>query len=304
VTTMEFGTFLAHQHDVAGVARRAESLGYDILAAGEHVSFYGPVTNSFVTLGVAAGATRTIRLMSSIVLLPLYPAALAAKLGAALQVASDGRYLFGVGVGGEYPREFEACGVPVKERGARTDEALQVINQLWHQDEVTFEGRFNTLKEVTIAPRHVTPPPVWVAGRQEAAMRRTARYGTGWMPYMYTPEQLAKSISTINTLAEDAGRSPEDIRHGIFLWSVVHEDGERARQMAIDMLSKNYAQDFSGLVDKYALAGNPDQCKARLQEYIDAGATLALLPAATSDDQAEASMTLMADAVVKPLKAM
>ena len=302
MSTMEFGTFLAHQHDVAAVARRAESLGYDVLGAGEHVSFYGPVTNSFVSLAAAAGATESIRLMSAIVLVPLYPAALVAKLGAALQVASDGRYLFGVGGGGEYPREFEACGVPVNERGARTNEALEVINRLWHEDEVTFAGRFSTLNEVTIAPRHPTPPPVWVAGRQEAAMRRTARYATGWMPYMYTPEQLARSISTIGQMAEDVGRSPDEIRHGVFLWSVVHEDGARARQMASDMLSKNYAQDFSKLVDKYALAGEPEHCQARLREYMDAGATLTLMPAATSDEDADASISLMAESVIKPLK--
>ena len=108
-----FGTALQTVTDVAGFARQAEELGFDLLGCGEHVMFHGPVGNTFISLSVAAGATQRIRLLSSIVLLPLYPAALAAKLGAALDVASNGRYNFGVGVGGEFPKEFEACGVPV-----------------------------------------------------------------------------------------------------------------------------------------------------------------------------------------------
>ena len=240
--------------------------------------------------------------MSSIVLLPLYPAALAAKLGSALQVASGGRYLFGIGVGGEYAPEFEACGVPIKERGARTNEALEIITRLWREDVVTYHGRFNTLNDISIAPRFEVPSPVWVAGRQEAAMLRVARHGSGWLPYMYTPEQLSKSIDTINRMAEDEGRDPKEIQHGIFLWSAVHEDGDRARQMAVDMLSENYSQDFSKLVERYALAGDPEYCRARMQEYIDAGATLALLPPATAEERVDASMALMAETVVRPLK--
>ena len=129
MSDITFGTALQTVTDVAGFARRAEELGFDLLGCGEHVMFHGPVGNTFISLSVAAGATQRIRLLSSIVLLPLYPAALAAKLGAALDVASNGRYNFGVGVGGEFPKEFEACGVPVKQRGARTNEALEVITR-------------------------------------------------------------------------------------------------------------------------------------------------------------------------------
>ena len=94
----------------AEFARRAEELGFDYLGCGEHVMFHGPVGNTFISLSVAAGATQKIKLISSIVLLPLYPAALVAKMGSALDVASNGRYNFGVGIGGEFPKEFEACG--------------------------------------------------------------------------------------------------------------------------------------------------------------------------------------------------
>ena len=92
---------------------------------GEHVFFHVPCSNAFISLAVAAGATTELKLMSTITLLPLYPAVLAAKQAAALDVASGGRFHMGIGVGGELPREFEASGVPVSERGARTPQGSQ-----------------------------------------------------------------------------------------------------------------------------------------------------------------------------------
>src|SRR3954453_18348305 len=187
----EVGMVLQSASDVADEARHLEALGCDYACAGEHVSFNVPVGNSFISLSVAAGATTRIRLMSTIVLAPLYPAGLLAKPGAALHVASGGRYNLGVGVGGEMPKEFEACGVPVHERGARTHEALEIIRLLWSTDTAAFSGRFNSFEGVTIAPRRADPPAIWVSGRSDAAMRRTARFGDGWLPYMYPPERFA-----------------------------------------------------------------------------------------------------------------
>ena len=88
-----FGTALRSPYDVADSARRIEELGYDVLGCGEHVSFYGDTANGFVSLSVAAGVTSRVRLLSAITLVPLYPAALLAKLGAALDVASNKRNL-------------------------------------------------------------------------------------------------------------------------------------------------------------------------------------------------------------------
>ena len=169
---IEFGTALPSVTGTAEFARQVEELGYDFLGCGEHVMFYTPVANTFISLSVAAGATKKIKLLSSVVLLPLYPAAIVAKMGAALDVASGGRYNFGVGIGGEFPKEFEACGVPVKQRGSRTNEALEVITKLWTEKNVTFKGKYTTLNEVSIepAPAQKPHPPIWVAGRKEPAM--------------------------------------------------------------------------------------------------------------------------------------
>lgn len=296
---VEFGMSMITLDDVVGTARRLEALGYDYIGCGEHVSFHVPTSNSFISLAVAAGATTRIRLISSVVLLPLYPAALAAKLAATLDVASGGRYHMGVGVGGEMPREFEACGVPVNERGARTDEALAVIRRLLSEDTVDFEGRFNTLHGMSIAPRPLQARlPIWVSGRKPAAMRRAARFADGWMPYMFTPEMLAESLATIATGAAAEGRPAGSVRPGLFAFACCHADRATARDMAVSRLSRQYAQDFSKILDKYVIAGNPEDCRARIADYVAAGARTLFLSSACPADYTAANETLLAREVL------
>ena len=300
---VRFGIGLRRFENTAEDARNAEALGYEFVSTGEHVFFYGPTGNGLISLAAAAGATSTIGLMSTITLVPLYPAALLAKQVAALDVVSGGRFHLGVGVGGEYAKEFEACGVPVNERGARTNEALAVMKRLWTEDEVVFEGRFNTLNGVTLAPKPTQKPhpPVWISGRSDAAMQRCARYGTGWLPYMYTPEKLAESLQAIAAHAERVSRT-EPVEPGLFIFFAVHEDREQAIKMATDRLSVQYNQDFSQLVGRYALAGNPDDCIARLQEYIDAGARTVILNSACPGHYVEDNERLLAQAVLPALR--
>jgi probable F420-dependent oxidoreductase len=219
VASIEFGVALPSVKGVGEFARLAERLGYDYLTCGEHVMFHGPVSNSLIALSVAAGATEKIKLMSSIVLLPLYNPVMLAKQTAVLDVASDGRYHMGVGIGGEFPKEFEACGVPVKQRGSRSNEALELIRRLWTEKNVTFEGRYTRFSGVTLEPAPVQKPhpPIWVAGRKEPAMRRAAKYGDGWLPYMYTPEMLRESLTKIDAFRREAGRDMSAFRPGLFI---------------------------------------------------------------------------------------
>ena len=293
---IEFGTTLRSPYDVAESSRHIESLGFDILGCGEHVSFHVDTANGLVSLSVAAGATTHIRLMSTITLVPLYPPALLAKMGAALDVASGGRFTLGVGVGGEFANEFEACGIPVKQRGSRTDDALEVITRAWTSTDVTYEGRYTTLENFSLKPLPIQKPrpPIWVSGRTDAAMRRAATYADGWLPYMYTPEQLADSIAKIRAHGEEQGRDMSDFKFGLYIFSAVHEDNDRAVGFATDRLSTQYSQDFSKLVHRYALAGDPERCQARLREYIDAGASTIFVSSACPDDYIDTNLEMTA----------
>lgn len=300
---VEFGIGLPRLDSIAEIAQRAEALGYDFLSTGEHVFFHGPIGNSLISLAAAAGATTRIKLMSSITLIPLYPAALLTKLVTSLDVVSNGRFNLGVGVGGEFAREFEACGVPVTERGARTNEGLELMLRLWAEDDVHFQGRFNTLSGVTLEPKPTQQPhpPIWISGRSQAAMRRCARFGTGWLPYMYTPEKLSESLAAIAAMAQEYERSGP-VKPGLFIFFAVHEDRDVAIKMAAERLSRQYNQDFSQLVHRYAIAGNPQDCRARLREYIDAGAATIILNSACPGHYTDTNEAIMADQVVTVLK--
>src|SRR5581483_358979 len=170
------------QTEVAEQAKWAENAGFDQVCTGEHLFFHGPTPNSFITLA-AAGATTGVRLLSALAIVPVYPLAILAKLVASLDQVSNGRFDFGVGVGGEYPPEFEAAGVDVRHRGARTDEALELLGSLLSGEKVTHSGRFTELPGVALQPPAIQrpTPPIWVGGRKPASTRRAGRFADVWM---------------------------------------------------------------------------------------------------------------------------
>lgn len=297
---MEFGIAQKLMHNTKVEARVAEELGFDYLVTGEHISFHIGTSNNMVALAAAAGATERIKLMSGIVLVPLYPPALLAKQVAMLDVVSGGRFSLGVGVGGEFPREFEAVGVPVAERGARTNEALEVINRLLTENNVSFDGRFTTLNDITISPKPIQKPrvPVWVAGRKDVAMKRVATYGDGWLPYMYTPEMLADSMAKIADFCVEAGRPADAVAGGLYIFTCVHESRDRALELANEQLSKQYNQDFTKLVHKYTISGSPDDCIEQIASYSDAGAETIIFAPGCPPDYAEINTRLIGEAIL------
>lgn len=287
------------ERDVARDARWAEEIGFDQVASGEHLFFHGPTSNGFITLAAAAGATERIRLLSALTIVPVYPAAVLAKLAASLDQVSNGRFDLGVGIGGEYPPEFVAAGVDTRHRGPRTDEALGVLGPLLAGETVTHHGRFFDIPGLALQPSAVQKPgpPVWVGGRKGAAMRRAARFGDVWLPYMYSPEQLADSLTEVNKAAAEYGRS---LRGAVYCWGAVHPDAAAARQLAIDVVSEIYQQDFTPLADRYLLHGDPAGVVRRLREYYDAGARDVVFSAAAPDPDARTEMLELFAAEVLP----
>ena len=297
-------TLSSDQTATAAEARAAEDAGFDGVGTGEHLFFHGPVTNGFVALAAAAGATSRIRLLSSLTVLPLYPAALAAKLATTVDQVSGGRFDMGVGVGGEHPPEFVAAGTDVADRGARADEALELLRALWSGGPVDFAGRFTTVPGLALDPGPVQRggPPIWLGGRRPPAIRRAGRYADVWMPYMYTPEQVARSLAEVRAAAEQAGRDPSSVRGSVFCWGAVHEDAATARQDAVDTVSAVYQQDFAPLADRYLLHGDPDRVVARAREYADAGAGTLVFSPAAEGARRRAAVDLFSSAVLPRLQ--
>lgn len=291
------------QSQTAAGARAAEEAGFDLLATGEHMFFHGPVPNGLVQLAAAAGATRTIRLLSALTIVPLYQPGVLAKLVTTLDQVSGGRFELGVGVGGEYPPEFEASGVNVKQRGSRTDETLDLLRLLWTGEQVDFAGKYATIPGLRLQPGPVQPggPPIWLGGRKSAAIRRAARYASHWMPYMYSPEQLSASLSQVRDAASELGRQPSEISGAVYLWGAVDPDGSRSRQWAIDYVSKVYQQDFTPLADKYLIHGSPQQVVDRIGQYHDAGAETVVFAPVGDTDQRDLIFDTLAASVVPHL---
>jgi alkanesulfonate monooxygenase SsuD/methylene tetrahydromethanopterin reductase-like flavin-dependent oxidoreductase (luciferase family) len=186
---------------------------------------------------------------------------------------SGGRVTLGIGVGGEYPKEFEAVGVPVNQRGARTDEALQVLRRLWTEDNVSFDGRFTKLDGVTLQPKPTQRggPPLWIAGRSKAAIRRAGRLGDGYLPYLFSPERFRDSLAEVRRVAEEAGRDPDAIEPGLYQFVCLADSYEEAKRIATIDLSRRYNQPFENIVDKYVVMGTPDDCSRRLADFAEAG---------------------------------
>src|SRR3989449_3252847 len=163
------------------LVQRVEQLGFDSVWTGDHVSFHNPLYESLTLLASYAPITRRIRLGTAVYLLALRSPAVAAKITATIDVLSGGRLIFGVGVGGENPKEFELCGVPHAERGARVSEAIDVVRTLWRDTPATFKGRFTNFEGVSIDPKPVQKPgpPIWIGGRSHPPPARARRPGGG-----------------------------------------------------------------------------------------------------------------------------
>jgi probable F420-dependent oxidoreductase len=252
---------------------KVEALGYDSLWTSEHVFFHGPTSDALTTLAAFSVGTSRIKLGTAVLLLPLRPAAVTAKAAASVDILSGGRVILGVGVGGEYPREFQACGVPVNERGARTNEAMRLLRRLWSEDNVTFDGRFNQVEDVTLLPKPIQPggPPIWVAGRSEAAMRRAGRLADGYLPYLFAPERYSDALDKVREHARQAGRDPEAIEPALYQFICLADTYEEAKRIAAADLQQRYNQPFEQIVDRYVVMGPPADCVRRLEQYTEAG---------------------------------
>jgi probable F420-dependent oxidoreductase len=251
-----------------------EELPIDSIWTGGHVASRNPSPEVLMSLARMSAATKRVKIGTSILLLPLYPPAIVAKQTADLDRATGGRLILGVGIGGEYPQEFRACGVPLEERGRRTDEAIPLIRRLWTAEEISHDGPFYPMTDVKIhpAPAQQPGPPIVVAGRKDPAMRRAARLGDGWMPYLYSPRRYASSVERIRAVAADEGRDLGGFGWYAFVFVNVDPDGDRAREGAARSMGGNYNQDFRAMVDSVAAAGTPAEVRLKLQDFVDAGA--------------------------------
>jgi probable F420-dependent oxidoreductase len=290
----------------------AERLPIESIWQGGHVLPPSATGEAITRLALLTAWTERVRIGTSVLLLPLYHPVIVAKQLADLDSWSGGRVSVGVGVGGEFRREFDGVGVPLSERGPRTDEAMQVLRALWRGGPVSHHGRFFRLDDVELRP--VRPPgaaaglamqpggpPLLVSGRRPPAMRRAARLGDGWMPYLISPGAYARSVATICEEAEAAGRDLTGFEWMMYLYCSVRRDADRARGDVAAFIGRGYGGKPAGMLDRIAPAGTPEQVAARLQEYVDAGVRHFIISPAAARDTLEV-VTLAAREVLPRLR--
>ena len=252
------------------IARVAEAAGFDSLWASDHVAFHHPLLDVTVALATFAAATERIKLGAGVLLLPLREPALVAREFASLDYVSAGRVILGVGVGGEHPADFEAVGVPVEERGRRTNESMRVLRALFARE--------------APAPAQLNGPPLWVGGRSDAAIRRAAHLGDGWMPLWVSPERYAEGLARVG---------PERTA-AVVLPALVGGTAEEARVY----LSHRYGTEFSThAVERYCVVGSPARCAERVAEYLGAGAEHVVFHPSVPQSRLEQQIERLAEVV-------
>jgi probable F420-dependent oxidoreductase len=305
-TQIRFGAAAIPEPDRDWLAR-VEQLPIDSVWQGGHVLPPSPTGEAITRLALMTAWTERVRVGAAVLLLPLYHPVLVAKQLADLDARSGGRLTVGVGVGGEFRGEFDALGVPLAERGARTTEAMQALRALWSGGPVSFDGTFHRFHDVELRPVAAQPggrpggPPLIVSGRSEAAMRRAARFGDGWLPYLFSADAYARSVGAIHAEAQQAGRDLAGFEWLAYVYCSVRRDGDRARADVAEFLGGAYGDKPRAMLDRIAPAGTPDEVAARLQDYVDAGARHIVISPAAREDTLEV-ITLAATEVLPRLR--
>jgi len=208
----------------------AEAVGYDFVEAPDHVlgaseasapepgrTGAGLFHDPFVLFGYLAGCTQKLGFSTGVLILPQRQTALVAKQAACLDVLCDGRFRLGIGVGWN-EIEFIGLNENFHNRGRRSEEQVQVMKKLWAEPHVTFKGRWHTIEDAGINPLPASRTvPVWFGGHHERTLPRIAKWGDGWMPNAYPPDQTALDVfAQLRRLTQEAGRDP--VKIGIEVW--------------------------------------------------------------------------------------
>ena len=247
-----------------------------------------PILECLTALAAVAGRTRRMKLGMNVLSLAMRDPLLAAKQCATIDVLSDGRMLPGFGIGSPLAPEWEALGLDARTRGARTDEALEVIGRLWTEERVDFAGRHFRMAGASIAPRPVQRElPMWIGGGSEAAVRRTARFGTGWQAGPETPEQADAVIAAIKRALAETGRTIEEDHYGAGIPFLFGDPADPALRGAYDAYRARTGRAPSG----YFAVGDAGTIVGRIGEYVAAGASKFILRPVARDEEAMLAQT-------------
>ena len=287
---------LTTSDELLAMAERADAAGlFEHVWVGDQI-MAKPRLES-ITL-MAAIAARTSKVKIGVACMASFPSRnpiVLAYQWASLDVISGGRMILGACMG--VPESINLArteqvnmGISNAERAPRLEENIHILRRLWTEEDVTYQGRFHTLKGAFVQPKPMQdPPPIWVVGNPslrtaqprvvERNLRRVARLGDGWMTTAWPPDEFGELRRRICEYARGYGRDFEALPCSIYYNINVNEDREAAIEESTRFLDRYYApiKFTRERVEGWVACGSPEQCAAQLQTYVDAGATDILL---------------------------
>jgi probable F420-dependent oxidoreductase len=246
-----------------------EAGGVDSIWQSDRLVGTDPNLECMTVMAALAGRTRRMKFGMNVASLGLRDPFLLAKACASIDVLSGGRLLPAVAVGSAIGSDYRARGVPTKGRGRRTDEGLEIMRRLWTEERVDFDGRHYQYEGAAIAPRPVQDPmPLWVGGSAEAAIERTARWGTGWQAGLDTPEQVAPVITAIKARVTELGRHIDEDHFGAGFGFRFGSPDDPVSRRYLEALEARLGKDPAAFV----AIGDAETIVERIRAYRAAGA--------------------------------
>ena len=283
-----------HAHRAETVARIVDS-GIDHVFVADHVSFHvGAGMDGLINAASLTALHPGLKVCVGVYLLALrHPLPVARQL-ATLAESAPGQLIMGIGVGGEDRNEIAMCGVDPATRGRRTDEALTVVQGLLTGEPMDFRGEFFEFEKGWIKPKPASPIPFVIGGRADAALRRAARFGDGWLSVWTSARRFGEVVKQIDAEAATLGR-PRPTLHGLQVWTGIDNDRDRARARLARGMEDFYRVPFERF-EKYSPYGSPAEVAAFLAPYRDAGCELFnIMPVADSEEAGIAAVAEIRD---------
>ena len=274
-----------------------EAGGIDSIWQSDRILSRVPYHEPLTLLSVVAGATQRLKIGMNAVVLGFRDPVNFARQCASLDVLSEGRLLPVVGVGRGTSPEWNATGRTAKGRGSAANEALEIITRLWTEESVTFEGDYYQVRDATITPRPVQSPlPLWIGGSSEAAIRRTVRFGSGWLAPLESPEEAGKTVQSIKAEAKSQGRAIPDDHYGATILYRL-EAGKPAAEFGADQPAEVRER-----LAKVTVIGDAEAFLERIADYSSRGIDKFIaIPLAESEDDVARQTELLDKEVISAL---
>lgn len=245
-----------------------EEGGVDSLWQTDRLVSRQPILECMSVMAALAGRTKRMRFGMNVVSLALRDPVLLAKQCATIDVLSEGRLLPAFGIGSPLGPEWQALDIDTKTRGRRTDESLEIIARLWREDSVDFQGKHYRLRGASISPRPVQPDlPMWIGGSSEAAIKRTARYGTGWLGGGETMEDAIRVVASIKQALPAAGRTIDEDHYGASFPFYFGSASDGVVTRAMEAYAKRTGRDPG----KQFAVGDAKAILSRVNQYVAGG---------------------------------